>query len=368
MSQESPLPALSTSPIRPIETFWGDRGREVIPGDIFGGPHPDFVVVPIRGPLAGNGNNTIYTSGGHSILKYNVHCVGEDGQNGEYPDPIALESEFIKRINQDAPGVAAKLHYTSESVVAPPHGTGKHHTHLPVCPGDTRPSVRFMVVERIRVTVHQLFEKYKSFEMDYVAAFGIQLVRLLRQLHSLGIAHGDIHPGNIGVSYQGELILIDFGLARYPPPDSRPRNDGFWCSAYISAWETENSTRSFRDDMYRMVQMLAILTHGAKYVNVVGEMCSVNNTREDLHHFMDLKFRANFFHTSLRVSRPAGGSRSFDFRVKNYEDVNLLDQLLRLVRAPTSPAKKPDYDAIENVLTDIRRAPKGVDPGDIDFS
>ncbi len=53
-------------------------------------------------------------------------------------------------------------------------------------------------------------------EMD-VAIIGVEICNALNYLHSLNppIIHRDIKPGNIKISPQGEIILVDFGLAKF---------------------------------------------------------------------------------------------------------------------------------------------------------
>jgi serine/threonine-protein kinase len=45
-------------------------------------------------------------------------------------------------------------------------------------------------------------------------------------LHALGVLHGDVHPGNILATADGEILLLDFGLAALPGQDGPPRPAG----------------------------------------------------------------------------------------------------------------------------------------------
>ena len=44
-----------------------------------------------------------------------------------------------------------------------------------------------------------------------------KLGRLIREIHELGISHGDLTTHNIMIDYDGKLSLIDFGLSKIAP-------------------------------------------------------------------------------------------------------------------------------------------------------
>jgi eukaryotic-like serine/threonine-protein kinase len=57
-----------------------------------------------------------------------------------------------------------------------------------------------------------------------ISALCLEILRAYTELHSNGVVHGDVHPGNILVDRDGNVTLVDFGLATStlsvsgPPP------------------------------------------------------------------------------------------------------------------------------------------------------
>jgi hypothetical protein len=383
----------------PITTLWDDPSHELIPVDLFASlseqddapllrrhttDSPQFMKVFLTGILGQTRNNTIYNmrvDGSRDLaVKYNGHCVGDDDQAGEFLDPLALETHFLKRVNEGAPEVAIKHYFTSEAVPLPPRGSsrslyGKLGKRPPTCPLGAAPThVRLMIMEKIAGTLYRFISNKKRIDLNHAVSMGIQMVRLLRDLHALGIIHGDIHPGNIGVAHRNppRLIVIDFGAARRPRADIKKGiSTRIWCNGYISMWESIYWPPSYRDDMFRMVQMLAIMMHGMEYYDALCAVCNHHSNRADTEHYYDLKSRLNFFNTVIHVPFSDKSHITKEYYLANRPrrdiTVQLFDQLLQVVRSPASPTDKPDYDRIENILTHIRNAPSGTDPAHIDI-
>ncbi|MFZ2628983.1 MAG: protein kinase [Rugosibacter sp.] len=51
------------------------------------------------------------------------------------------------------------------------------------------------------------------FDVDEVAAIGLRLLKAVGLLHQLGIVHRDIKPDNIQIGTQGQITLLDLGVA-----------------------------------------------------------------------------------------------------------------------------------------------------------
>lgn len=49
----------------------------------------------------------------------------------------------------------------------------------------------------------------------------VELIMILKKIHSKGIVHQDLKPGNIMRTETGTLAIIDFGLSKKITPPSK---------------------------------------------------------------------------------------------------------------------------------------------------
>jgi len=98
-----------------------------------------------------------------------------------------------------------------------------HHPALPrVTDFFTDPCGQFLVMEFIAGDDLEMLLKQhgKTFPVDEVLEWAEQLLQVLNYLHTRTspIVHCDIKPGNLKLTSAGEVILLDFGLARGNTP------------------------------------------------------------------------------------------------------------------------------------------------------
>ena len=72
----------------------------------------------------------------------------------------------------------------------------------------------YLVSELMDTDLHQIVKSSQPLSNDHCQYFLFQLLRGLKYLHSAGILHRDLKPGNLLVNANCDLKICDFGLAR----------------------------------------------------------------------------------------------------------------------------------------------------------
>lgn len=88
-----------------------------------------------------------------------------------------------------------------------------------VCEG----SCLFVIMELLEADLHRIINSKQTLTKKHVSCLSAQLLLGLDALHSVGIMHRDLKPGNILVSRDCQLRIADFGLSRVAPAPRRTR-------------------------------------------------------------------------------------------------------------------------------------------------
>ncbi len=115
------------------------------------------------------------------------------------PPALARDPEALARFSREARAVAALDH---------PHIVVLHDVGL-------EGELHYVVTEFLRGTsLDQLVER-GPLTWRQATDYGVAIADGLAAIHAAGIVHRDLKPGNVFVTRQGQVKILDFGIARY---------------------------------------------------------------------------------------------------------------------------------------------------------
>ena len=123
------------------------------------------------------------------------------------------------------------------------------------------------------ITLKQFIEK-KSLSKKRVLEIILQVAYALLHLHSLKIIHRDIKPENILITENGNVKIVDFGIAKFLDEESSEFSKIIGTLAYMSPEQRKNpSGVKFSSDIYSLGIIL--------YELILGKFC---NSHVNLSH------------------------------------------------------------------------------------
>ncbi|MBX7191587.1 MAG: protein kinase [Sandaracinaceae bacterium] len=163
---------------------------------------------------------------------------------------IAMDSGFAKRFEREAHFMASLQH---ENIL---------HVHDFVKDRGTM----FIVMEYVQgIDLYDLLDITPRLPVDIAAIIALQVSRALDYAHFRGIIHRDIKPANIMLSHQGEVKLMDFGIARDDRlTDLTETGTGLGTPSYMSPEQILGDKLDFRSDIFSVGIVLYQMVTGRK--------------------------------------------------------------------------------------------------------
>lgn len=114
------------------------------------------------------------------------------------PTATASDPERLKRFQREAQAVAALNHPNVVTIFSVEESDGIH----------------FLTMEVIDGQMLSAFITRKGLPLKELFSMGVPLVDAVAAAHGRGIVHRDLKPGNVMLSSDGRLKVLDFGLAK----------------------------------------------------------------------------------------------------------------------------------------------------------
>ena len=181
---------------------------------------------------------------------------------------FASDDQFVARFRREAQAAAALNHPNIVSV----YDTGDQ--------GD----VHYIVMEYVEGrTLRDVIRQEGPILPERASEIGQAVARALSSAHEAGLVHRDIKPGNIMLTREGEVKVMDFGIARTSTGDTLTQTAAVLGTAsYLSPEQAQGTTVDARSDIYSLGCVLyEMLTGRAPFTGDSPVAIAYKHVRED---------------------------------------------------------------------------------------
>ena len=119
----------------------------------------------------------------------------------------------IKVLPTDRPlSETARLRFQREAMAA---SALNHPNIITIYEVGSDQNTDFIAMEYVRGATLKALLKKRSLDLDEAARYSVQIADALTKAHAAGIIHRDLKPGNIMITEDGLVKVLDFGLAKF---------------------------------------------------------------------------------------------------------------------------------------------------------
>jgi len=204
----------------------------------------------------------------------NYRVIEEAGRGGmatvlKVVDERDGETRALKILMPSSQDQEARARFDAEFVVL---SKLSHPNITRVYEAGSHESRAFFVMEL--VDGHDLREELESWKglphverFQRVEALLIQLVSALAYVHDRGLVHRDVAPGNIMVTRDGSVKLMDFGVVKTPGAELTAVGEMVGTVAYMAPEQIRGDSVDARADLYSLGTVLYLLLTGRRPFN-----------------------------------------------------------------------------------------------------
>ncbi|MGH2696951.1 MAG: Stk1 family PASTA domain-containing Ser/Thr kinase [Actinomycetota bacterium] len=181
---------------------------------------------------------------------------------------FADDDQFVARFRREAQAAAGLNH---------PNIVGVYDT------GD-QADVHFIVMEYVEGrTLRDVIRADGPLLPERAAEIGEAVARALSSAHQAGLVHRDIKPGNIMLTREGEVKVMDFGIARTSTGDTLTQTAAILGTAsYLSPEQAQGLSVDTRSDIYSLGCVLyEMLTGRAPFIGDSPVAIAYMHVKED---------------------------------------------------------------------------------------
>lgn len=163
---------------------------------------------------------------------------------------MAADPSLLERFEREAKSVAALAH------------TNIVHIYDFM----TRGNSMFIIMEYVEgIDLYDLLARVDRLPAEIAAIVALQASRALEHAHYRGVVHRDFKPSNLMITKQGEIKLMDFGIARDEAYDDLTRpGTAIGTPAYMSPEQIMGERVDFRSDIFSFGIVLYQMLTGQK--------------------------------------------------------------------------------------------------------